>query len=198
MLSSPARAQSATPNKRYATLKQIDAGVLNVGYAEDGPADGPPLILLHDSLGCVELWRDFPGLLAQRLQRPVLAYDRLGFGKSAPRAAIPGPEFIDEEARRDFPAAIAHFRRAHAIDPDHRAALVNLTRLLIDIGHDEPGELAACLERMLVLDPDDPMARHLLDGVRGHVSAVAPRRYISEMFDAVAGEYDAMMLDRLG
>ncbi len=102
------------------------------------------------------------------------------------------------EALRDFPAAIAHFRRAHAIDPDHRAALVNLTRLLIDIGHDEPGELAACLERMLVLDPDDPMARHLLDGVRGHVSAVAPRRYISEMFDAVAGEYDAMMLDRLG
>ena len=63
-----------------------------------------PLILLHDSLGCVELWRDFPGWLAQRLQRPVLAYDRLGFGKSSPRGAIPGPDFVDEEARHDFPA----------------------------------------------------------------------------------------------
>lgn len=63
-----------------------------------------PLILLHDSLGCVELWRDFPQQLAQRLQRPVLAYDRLGFGRSSRRTTIPGPDFIDEEAARDFPA----------------------------------------------------------------------------------------------
>src|SRR5262245_14194933 len=31
----------------FRALKQINAGVLNVGYAEDGPADGPPVILLH-------------------------------------------------------------------------------------------------------------------------------------------------------
>src|SRR5947207_2068165 len=31
----------------FGELKQIDAGVLNVGYAEAGPADGPPVILLH-------------------------------------------------------------------------------------------------------------------------------------------------------
>lgn len=67
-------------------------------------ASHTPLILLHDSLGCVELWRDFPEQLARRLQRPVLAYDRLGFGRSSPRTAIPGPDFIDEEAQRDFPA----------------------------------------------------------------------------------------------
>ena len=66
-----------------------------------------PLILLHDSLGCVELWRDFPALLAARLRRPVLAYDRLGFGRSSPRAALPGPSFIEEEADRDFPALCA-------------------------------------------------------------------------------------------
>ncbi len=29
-----------------------------------------PLVLLHDSLGCVDLWRDFPELLARRLSRP--------------------------------------------------------------------------------------------------------------------------------
>jgi hypothetical protein len=34
-------------NTSFAPLKQIDAGVLNVGYAEAGPADGPPVILLH-------------------------------------------------------------------------------------------------------------------------------------------------------
>src|SRR5262245_42036032 len=34
-------------NTSFAPLKQIDAGVLNVAYAEAGPADGPPVILLH-------------------------------------------------------------------------------------------------------------------------------------------------------
>jgi hypothetical protein len=34
-------------NTTFAPLKQIDAGVLNVGYAEAGPADGPVVLLLH-------------------------------------------------------------------------------------------------------------------------------------------------------
>src|SRR5579862_6603907 len=31
----------------YGPLKQVDAGLLNIGYAEDGPATGPAVILLH-------------------------------------------------------------------------------------------------------------------------------------------------------
>jgi len=31
----------------FSSLKQVDAGVLNVGYAEAGPANGPPVLLLH-------------------------------------------------------------------------------------------------------------------------------------------------------
>lgn len=63
-----------------------------------------PLILLHDSLGSVELWKDFPSVLAENLSRCVIAYDRLGFGKSDSRDALPSMEFIEEEATKYFPA----------------------------------------------------------------------------------------------
>jgi pimeloyl-ACP methyl ester carboxylesterase len=63
-----------------------------------------PVVLLHDSLGCVELWRDFPERLARAVRRPVIAYDRLGFGQSSARREPPSLRFIDEEAELYFPA----------------------------------------------------------------------------------------------
>lgn len=57
-----------------------------------------PVVLMHDSLGCVDLWRGFPEALAQNLSRPVFAYDRLGFGKSGPRVEPQPLDFIVEEA----------------------------------------------------------------------------------------------------
>lgn len=63
-----------------------------------------PILLLHDSLGCVGLWRDFPERLARRLACPVIAYDRLGFGKSTARRELPSLNFIEEEAEVVFPA----------------------------------------------------------------------------------------------
>jgi pimeloyl-ACP methyl ester carboxylesterase len=63
-----------------------------------------PVVLLHDSLGCVDLWRDFPERLAGRLARPVIAYDRLGFGRSSARQELPSADFIREEAEVYFPA----------------------------------------------------------------------------------------------
>ncbi|WP_454046513.1 alpha/beta fold hydrolase [Chryseobacterium sp. Marseille-Q8038] len=49
------------------------------------PFEGrPTIILLHDSLGSVQLWRDFPAKLSEAAQCNTLAYDRLGYGKSYP------------------------------------------------------------------------------------------------------------------
>lgn len=42
----------------------------------------PTIVFLHDSLGCVELWRDFLKRIAEACQCNVLIYDRLGYGKS--------------------------------------------------------------------------------------------------------------------
>lgn len=61
-----------------------------------------PIVLLHDSLGCVELWRDFPERLAAATARDVIAYDRLGFGRSAPHPGGWSTRFIRDEAERFF------------------------------------------------------------------------------------------------
>lgn len=62
-----------------------------------------PIILMHDSLGSTDLWRDFPYILAENTSRSVIAYDRLGFGKSDVRHELPSIEFIKEEATKYFP-----------------------------------------------------------------------------------------------
>jgi len=77
-------------------------------------SNSAPIILMHDSLGSVELWRDFPAALAEATARTVLAYDRLGFGKSEALTQRPSVNFISEEADRIFPVlrqglAIDHF-----------------------------------------------------------------------------------------
>ncbi|NRA53050.1 MAG: alpha/beta hydrolase [Gammaproteobacteria bacterium] len=72
-----------------------------------------PIFLLHDSLGCVDLWKDFPSFLAEKLSRPVIAYDRLGFGQSDPRDELPSIEFIAEEAIKYFPAIKHHLSIQH-------------------------------------------------------------------------------------
>ncbi|CAJ0734891.1 alpha/beta fold hydrolase [Ralstonia mannitolilytica] len=68
----------------------------------------PPIVLLHDSLGCVELWRDFPQRLALATGHAVIAYDRLGFGRSDAFAGRLGAGFIGDEARGGFAALIDH------------------------------------------------------------------------------------------
>lgn len=46
--------------------------------------DRPTIIFLHDSLGCIKLWRDFPEKLGELTQCNILIYDRQGYGQSCP------------------------------------------------------------------------------------------------------------------
>lgn len=63
-----------------------------------------PIVLFHDSLGCIALWRTFPAILAEYTGRRVIAYDRLGFGQSDPRTDTLSMDFIRQEAEQFFPA----------------------------------------------------------------------------------------------
>jgi pimeloyl-ACP methyl ester carboxylesterase len=65
----------------FGTLKQIDAGVLNVGYAEAGPGDGPAVILLHGWPYDIHSFVDVAPLLASAGYRVIVPYLR-GYGST--------------------------------------------------------------------------------------------------------------------
>ncbi len=77
----------------------------------NGPhaAHPPPFVLFHDSLGCVALWRDFPEKLAAATERAVIAYDRLGFGKSDAHPGNLDFKLIRDEASYVLPALRKQF-----------------------------------------------------------------------------------------
>jgi hypothetical protein len=54
-------------NTSFKSLKQIDAGLLSVGYAEDGPSDGPPVLLLHGWPYDIHSYVDVAPLLASKV-----------------------------------------------------------------------------------------------------------------------------------
>jgi pimeloyl-ACP methyl ester carboxylesterase len=66
-------------NTSFAPLKQINAGVLNVGYAEAGPADGPPVLLLHGWPYDIHSFVDVAPLLASMGYRVIIPFLR-GYG----------------------------------------------------------------------------------------------------------------------
>jgi pimeloyl-ACP methyl ester carboxylesterase len=68
-------------NTSFKSLKQVAAGLLNVGYAEDGPADGPPVVLLHGWPYDIHSFVDVAPLLAAKGYRVIVPYLR-GYGST--------------------------------------------------------------------------------------------------------------------
>jgi pimeloyl-ACP methyl ester carboxylesterase len=73
-------------NASFRSLKQIDAGALNVGYAEAGPADGPVVILLHGWPYDIHSYVDVAPLLASSGYRAIVPYLR-GYGTTRFRSS---------------------------------------------------------------------------------------------------------------
>ncbi len=136
-------------------------------------AAGAPVVLFHDSLGCVALWRDFPEQLASETGRAVIAYDRLGFGLSDPNPATLVRGFIEEEADGDF----ARLRDALDIGP------------FVAFGHSVGGGMAV-----------NVAARHASDCralITESAQAFAEDRTVAGVADAKRGFAEPGQLDRL-
>ncbi len=80
-MSKPADADTNKPDTKasFAPLKQIDAGNLNIGYAEAGPANGPAVVLLHGWPYDIYAFVDVAPLLASKGYRVIVPYLR-GYG----------------------------------------------------------------------------------------------------------------------
>jgi pimeloyl-ACP methyl ester carboxylesterase len=77
-------------------------------------AKGPTIVFLHEGLGCIAMWKDFPSRVAHATNRNVLVYSRYGYGQSDPLA------------------------EARSIDYLHREALDTLPELLDELGVEKP------------------------------------------------------------
>jgi pimeloyl-ACP methyl ester carboxylesterase len=73
------------------------------------PTEAPTIVFLHEGLGCVATWRDFPDRVAAATGCGALVYSRVGYGASE---AVRGPRsirFMHDEALQVLPALVEHF-----------------------------------------------------------------------------------------
>lgn len=91
------------------------------------PSEAPTIVLLHEGLGCIKLWRDFPARLVESTGCGVLAYSRLGYGQSDPIVPPLPLTRMADEARDVLPELL------EKLAPER----------LILVGHSDGGTIAA-------------------------------------------------------
>ncbi len=91
-----------------------------------GDKKSPVLIFLHEGLGCIELWRDFPEQVCRDTGLTGLVYDRLGHGKSDPLPKRRSQYYLHDEALKYLPPLLE---------------AVNIDRPVF-IGHSDGGTIA--------------------------------------------------------
>ncbi|HEY6245121.1 MAG TPA: alpha/beta hydrolase [Pyrinomonadaceae bacterium] len=75
-----------------------------------GPDEAPTIVFLHEGLGCVEMWRDFPEQVVEATGCGALVYSRAGYGKSDGIVLPRRVEFMHDEALSVLPQILKEFR----------------------------------------------------------------------------------------
>lgn len=94
-----------------------------------GPGDGPLLVFLHEGLGSLAMWKDFPDRLCAECGVRGLVYSRPGYGRSTPRPPDRPlqPDFMHRQAQQVLPALLAAL---HIDEP------------VVPFGHSDGGSVA--------------------------------------------------------
>lgn len=85
---------------------RMDGVALEYACYGPSPDQAPTIVILHEGLGCLALWRDFPQRVAERTGMGVFVYSRRGYGKSDP-VDLPRPlDFMTREATEVLPVIL--------------------------------------------------------------------------------------------
>ena len=148
-------------------MPQVRIADKNLEYEWHGPGPdaAPTLVFLHEGLGCVAMWRDFPERLAGETGCGALVYSRAGYGNSDP-IELPRPVgFMHKEALVTLPQVLEAFEIREAIL----------------VGHSDGGSISI----IHAGGTSDPRLRGLI--------LEAPHAFVEEVglesIRAIAGEY---------
>jgi pimeloyl-ACP methyl ester carboxylesterase len=108
----------------------LELGDMQLEYRMIGPRpdQAPIIVMLHEGLGCVGLWGDFPEKLAAATGAGVFVYSRAGYGRSSP-VKLPRPlGFMHEEAQAVLPRLLDRigFRRGLLLGHSDGASIVTI------------------------------------------------------------------------
>ena len=102
-------------------IEGVSGEIVADGKRLEAVAYGPPpdqaqtIVMLHEGLGCIALWRDFPAKLAAATGHGVFAYSRAGYGGSDP-VDLPRPlNYMSREARSSLPAVLEAIGLRHGV-----------------------------------------------------------------------------------
>ncbi|MEZ5613131.1 MAG: alpha/beta hydrolase [Rhodocyclaceae bacterium] len=133
-------------------MKKVSVNGVDVEYSRLVSAhpieDAPTMVFLHEGLGCVAMWRDFPQRVADATGCAALVYSRIGYGGSGPFRAPRKPDYLHLEAVRELPALLRELGVGKSIL----------------FGHSDGGSIALLSAALTDLDPVAvvAMAPHVL------------------------------------
>lgn len=86
-------------------MKLVTVNHLRLEYKEWGQhSSKKPIVLMHEGLGCITMWREFPQVLAKCTNRRVIAFSRPGYGNSQNYATPRNTHYLHKEAQETLPA----------------------------------------------------------------------------------------------
>jgi pimeloyl-ACP methyl ester carboxylesterase len=105
--------------RERATIKAAGRWLAVQRVRPDRARGGPPLVFLHEGLGCIAMWRDFPSRLCARVGLEGIAYDRWGHGLSEPLDRPRDARYLHDEALVFLPEVLRELGVARAVLVGH-------------------------------------------------------------------------------